>query len=232
MQAISILVILVAMSGPPQPTIPAAIVGPAEVQAGEPAWFRIEAPAGYSVVWFPTDELQTGGPHIKDGSALFWTRTAGSYRLNGLQIDWDARHLQPLTHVVTVTGDTPPVPPDPPDPPDPPVPPDTVSGKVKAWTGEVGGGLAQVRKEAKALAEAYRELWQRIESKEFVVRENVPAELAKIHKEVLGARAAAWRPMLTRLATLFEEQESAGRLPTIYLIADLLAEVQRGWEAF
>ncbi len=101
---VSRLGIFLAVALLPSLALAQSIVGPDEVEAKHPAWFSIEADDTASAGWFPSEQLQTGPPHLRDGHALFWAAKPGKYVILALVVDWDARSWVPLRHVVTVTG--------------------------------------------------------------------------------------------------------------------------------
>jgi len=97
-----------------------SIVGPTEpIEPKSPVWLTIVGvEQGASAVFFPSDQLQSGPPHIMPLSALFWAETAGTYRANAIVVDWSAQLLIPLTYTVVVGEDAGPDPPPPPPPAD------------------------------------------------------------------------------------------------------------------
>jgi len=96
-----------------------SIVGPTEpIEPRQPAWLTIVGvESGTSAVFFPSDQLQSGPPHIMPLSALFWADSPGVYRANAIVVDWTAQLLIPLTFTIKVEGENGPDPPPPPPPP-------------------------------------------------------------------------------------------------------------------
>ncbi len=82
----------------------AQIDGPDQVEAGKPQWYRLDAPVGASVGWFPSLDLETGGIHIHPSSALFWTRTLGKYKISALVIHWETKRIEAASKVIEVVG--------------------------------------------------------------------------------------------------------------------------------
>ena len=96
------------------------IEGPERVELKSPAWYSVSGSTdGLSVVWLPLQgaELQSGPPHIRDGHALFWAAEEGTYQVNAIAVNFEARSVELLTRVVVVGGGEPG--PDPPPPPPP-----------------------------------------------------------------------------------------------------------------
>ena len=89
----------------------AEIVGPPQVEAGKPAWFRLAAAEGERAFFFPMPgcKYTFGGLHIKPGSAMFWATEPGAYTVAAIAgTSWQDAHS--ISRVVVVTGATPPNP--------------------------------------------------------------------------------------------------------------------------
>lgn len=78
------------------------IDGPDQVEVGKPQWYRIDVPAGSSVFWYPSLDLETGGIHIHPSSALFWTRTPGKYIISALVIHWETKQGSSVSKKIVV----------------------------------------------------------------------------------------------------------------------------------
>ena len=87
-----------------------SIEGPADVEAGKPAWFSISAPDGYDVSFFPSQELQCDLEKVRQGVGMFWSDKPGVYMIFACVINWDQKLFRPLSKTVVVKGDTTPEP--------------------------------------------------------------------------------------------------------------------------
>ena len=212
----------------------AVIDGPKEVAAGHPAWFQITGLAsGASAAWFPSAHLQAGPPHLVECSALFWTQTPGSYTVNAIAVDWEAKRLTPLMATVQVVGDGPLPPPDP-DPPIPPPTPDPLTGlALLAYDWALSETPTVKRVEyATGLAGSFSGMAAKIAAGTVSKPQDIIDQTTAANRAAIGETGrAAWLPWFERLRVYLNAESKAGRLVTPEHYAAAWRQIAKGLEA-
>lgn len=196
------------------------IEGPDEIEVGTPAFYWITGVEGQSASFFPSDQLTVATMHLRDGHALFWARQAGTYRIQGIAVDWASQRFAIVQRVVVVREG---------DEPNPPTP-----AGLAGWAKRTAENLVtspQRATEAKILAASLRAVATAARAGKYASTRIARESLRAANRSALGEAAPSWFPFSAAVDGKMEELATAGRLETIEQYATTWSEIADGLEA-